>query len=396
MNQTSRMVALVVAAGTGQRLGGALPKQYQMVAGKPLLRHAVERLLAHPAIAQLRVVIHPDHADLYEAAMAGLTLPPPITGGATRAASVRLGLEALADDAPDYIMIHDAARPFLPAAVIDRLCAAASPTVGVVPALPVDDTLRRRRADGWQEVPREALWRMQTPQLFPYGLLRAAHATTRGEATDDAAIWLEAGHVLEYVLGDEELRKVTHPADLFWAEHQRPMRLATGMGFDVHALMPAGEKHSIRLGGIDIAHDHALQGHSDADVVLHALVDAMLGAISAGDIGSHFLPSDARWKGADSALFVAEALRLVRARDGQIEQVDLTIICEAPKIGPHREAMRGRIAQLLQLPLEYVSVKATTTEQLGFTGRREGIAAQALVNVRLPRDTAMEAAHGRA
>lgn len=382
MSQPPRIAALIVAAGTGSRAGGDVPKQYQMLGAKPMLRHSVERLLVHPLISSVRVIIHPEHAELYAAATASLTLPPPIIGGVQRADSVRAGLAALATENPDFVLVHDAARPFISTAVLDRLIAKLDSKAGVVPTVPMADTVRRHRDGAWEEVPREGLHRMQTPQAFPYAALVKAHS---GDVTDEAAAWLAAGHALEYVEGEERLRKMTTAADMAFAT---PRRIATASGFDVHQLMPAGPGHPMRLGGIDIAHDHKLHGHSDADVVLHAITDALLGTLGEGDIGTHFPPSDDRWKGADSKQFVAEATRLIATRGGLIQHVDVTIICEAPKIGPHREAMRHSIANLLGVPLNYVSVKATTTEQLGFTGRKEGIAAQAVATVTLPAEDA--------
>lgn len=381
MHTESRIIALIVAAGEGKRVGGDTPKQYRLLNGKPMLRHAVERLSAHPAIDGVRVIIHPDHADYYAAAVDGLTLLPPVFGGTERADSVRLGLKAMEGEFPDYVLVHDAARPFISHGVIDRLVASLNPKTGVVPSLTVADTVRRYVNDRWEEVSREGLQRIQTPQAFPYAALVAAH---HGNVTDEAAAWLAAGHALVYVAGEENLRKMTTEFDIATATARR---IATGSGFDVHQLMPAGDKHRMRIGGIEIEHDHKLHGHSDADVVLHALVDALLGALGEGDIGAHFPPGDARWKGADSTLFVAEALRLVNAHSGIIQHVDITVICEAPKIGPHRDAMRQSIATLLAVPLSYVSVKATTTEGLGFTGRKEGVAAQALATLSLPAES---------
>lgn len=405
MDTTPRIAALIVAAGTGARLGG-VPKQYRTVAGKPLLRHAVERLRNHPSIGAVQVVIHPDHRAEYEAAMAGLDLLPPVLGGATRRDSVRAGLEALRPSHPNYVLIHDAARPFLSRAVLDAIIAALSLEAGVVPALPVTDTVRRVTDGAWEEVPREFLLRIQTPQAFPFETLfkmeggvapsaaltpapsgspSATHNLTTAMSgfTDDAAAWLAAGHPLRYVEGDERLRKITTGADMEWAETAATERIATAMGFDVHALMPSGERGLMRLGGIDLEDEHTLHGHSDGDVLLHAITDALLGTIADGDIGQHFDPRDDRWKGADSRQFLAHARDRVRAAGGRIQHVDATVICEQPKISPHRDAMRQAIADLLELPLSHVSVKATTTERLGFTGRREGIAAQAIATVML-------------
>jgi 2-C-methyl-D-erythritol 4-phosphate cytidylyltransferase/2-C-methyl-D-erythritol 2,4-cyclodiphosphate synthase len=386
MAHPARIAALIVAAGTGTRAGEGAPKQYRPIGGKALLRYSVQALLNHPAICTVRVVIHPDHADHYAAAVDGLRLGAPVFGGATRQQSVANGLRALAADKPDYVLVHDAARPFLTGALIDRILEKLSPTTAVVPTLAVADTIRRLEAGQWADVARDGLLRIQTPQAFPYENLCRLHEGAVADHTDDAALWLAARHHLEYVDGDEELRKVTTADDIAWANAKASMhrRIAVGTGFDVHELMPAGEKHRMRIGGIDISHDHKTHGHSDADVALHALVDAMLGALGAGDIGAHFSPTDAQWKGADSAIFVAEALRLVRQRGGIIQHVDITIIAEQPKIGPHRDAIRTRIGELLAVPLSHVSVKATTTEGLGFTGRSEGIAAQAAVTLSLP------------
>jgi 2-C-methyl-D-erythritol 4-phosphate cytidylyltransferase/2-C-methyl-D-erythritol 2,4-cyclodiphosphate synthase len=341
-------------------------------------------------------VIDPAHHAEYEEAVAGLSLLPPVEGGAERADSVRIGLASLEHKEPAYVLVHDAARPFISSQLITRLIAQLTPTTGAVPALPVADTVRRymppyaspscelgNNAGQWQDVSRDGLMRIQTPQAFPYGKLVTAMAAVT-HPTDEAAAWLEANGELAYVEGEVRANKITTPTDLEEAMASTATRTAVGMGFDVHQLMPAGQKHVIRLGGIDIAHDHKLHGHSDADVVLHAIVDALLGALAAGDIGSHFPPSDPQWKGADSALFVKEALRLVNERQGRIAHLDVTVICEHPKIGPHRDAMRQSIAALLELPLERVSLKATTTEKLGFTGREEGIAAQAVATVMLP------------
>lgn len=394
MSQKPRIAVLIVAAGVGARAGGSLPKQYRKLGGKPMLSHSVQSFLSHPAMTSVRVIIHPDHADFYAGAVCAWVIPlieqgnmaAPVFGGAERADSVRAGLAALKDEHPDFVLVHDAARPFISHAVIDRLLARLTDDTAVVPALPVVDTVRRYGDGQWEEVPRHGLMRIQTPQAFPYKLIARLHEDRSANVTDDAALWVDAGLALRYVEGEERLQKMTTEEDIFRADTNR--RIATGSGFDVHQLMPAGAGHAIRMGGIDIAHDHKLHGHSDADVVLHALVDAMLGALGAGDIGSHFPPSEPQWKGADSRIFVAEALRLVNECGGRIQHVDVTVICEAPKIGPHREAMRQSIAAMLALPLSHVSVKATTTEQLGFTGRKEGIAAQAVATLSLPSEAA--------
>lgn len=352
-----------------------------------MLAHSVATFCAHPAVSGVQVVIHPEHAEFYASSLSAFPkLRPPVHGGAERTDSVRAGLAALAANAPDYVLIHDAARPFITHAVIDRIIDALSPENGVVPIIAVPDTVRRLVGGAWSDVPRDGLMRIQTPQAFPFAALRELYARTAAE-TDDAAIWLAAGHKLAYVPGDEELRKVTTAEDRAWANAAaaNTRRMAVGQGYDVHALVPG--EGVIRLGGIDIAHSHKLHGHSDADVVLHAIVDALLGTISAGDIGSFFPPTDARWKGANSAIFIEEARAQVAARGGILQHLDVTIIGEQPKISPHREAMRAAIAGLLKLTLAQVSVKATTTEKLGFEGRGEGIAAQAIATVSLPMES---------
>lgn len=388
MHKSPCIAALIVAAGTGSRAGGKLPKQYRIIGGKALLRYSVEALANHPAITQLQVVIHPDHETLYRAATAGLNLLPPVYGGAMRSDSVNAGLAALATHIPDYVLIHDAARPFLTHAMLDALIAALDESHAALPALPIADTVRRHAGSSWQEVNRDGLMRMQTPQAFPFNMIRSLVSASPA-ATDEAAIWLAAGKPLRYVMGDERLRKVTDAADILWAENHAAgtRRTVVGMGYDVHALIPS-PAGTIRLGGVDIPHTHMLDGHSDADVVLHAIVDALLGTIALGDIGSHFPPSDVRWKGANSAIFIAEALKQVAVRGGSISHLDVTVIGERPKISPHREAMRTTIASLLHLPLHCISVKATTTEKLGFTGREEGIACQAIATVTLPAESA--------
>lgn len=391
--ENPRIYALVVAAGGGARAGGAVPKQYQKLAGKPMLRYSCEALTTHHMITGVLVVVSPEHHDFYEEAVAGLTVLPHAYGGAVRGESVRAGLNALALYAPDYVLIHDAARPFLPHRVIDGLIEQLTPEQGAVPAIAVMDTVRRLVAGAWEEVSRDGLMRVQTPQAFPYAPLHELTAAPLMDrlpdpfsVTDEAALWLAHGKPLAYATGEEELRKVTVAKDIDWAtQHAHgARRTAIGTGFDVHALMPAGDKHMMRIGGIDIDHDHKLHGHSDADVVLHAIVDALLGALGEGDIGAHFSPKDDRWRGADSRLFVEEARRMVEARNGIVQHIDVTVICESPKIGPHRERMRETIAAMLGLPIVRISIKATTTERLGFTGRGEGVAAQAVATVSLP------------
>ncbi len=382
----SSTVALIVAAGRGQRFGGSLPKQYMRLAGVPLLRHSLKAFAAHPAVFRVRAVIHPDDRELYDAAAAGLGLAEPVAGGASRQESVLNGLESLAADAPQRVLIHDGARPFVSAAVIDRVLAALEGAPGAIAALPVVDTLKRGaegRIAGTQD--RAGLWGAQTPQGFRFADILAAHRAAAGEEmTDDAAVAERAGLAVALVEGSRENLKVTSQDDLMTAERwlrgaQSETRV--GQGFDVHAFGPGDH---VTLCGIRIAHDAGLVGHSDADVGLHALTDAILGALAAGDIGDHFPPSDPQWKGADSGAFIRHARDLVAARGGRLLHLDVTLICERPRIGPHRAAMTARIAELLDLPAERVSVKATTTEKLGFTGRGEGIAAQAVATIALP------------
>ena len=383
MDQT---IAILVAAGSGTRAGGGLPKQYRLVAGRPLLRHAIDALRA-ARVERVVTVIGAGQEDLYRSAAEGLALPAPVVGGALRQESVRNGLEAIAAaGGAGRVLIHDAARPFLPPAVVERLGAALGEADAAVPVLPVADTLATSGDTLGSVVDRSALVRVQTPQAFRFDAIHAAHrAWTGGEATDDAQIARAAGVEVATVEGDPMLEKITFEADFARAEAflSRGRVSRTGLGFDVHALA-AGEE--LWLGGILIPHDRGLKGHSDADVVLHALTDALLGAAGFGDIGDHFPPSDPRWRGAASTRFVEHARDLIHGAGGIIDHVDVTIICEAPRIGPHREAMRERIAATLRLPVARISIKATTTERLGFTGRGEGIAAQAAATVRMRDD----------
>jgi 2-C-methyl-D-erythritol 4-phosphate cytidylyltransferase/2-C-methyl-D-erythritol 2,4-cyclodiphosphate synthase len=382
MGDRGKTVALLVAAGSGSRTGGDVPKQYRRVGGKALLAHAVDAL-RHPRIDEVLVVIGPAQEKLYREAVGERPLPAPILGGAERQDSVLRGLEAIGD--AGVVLIHDAARAFLPAAVIDRLLDALDSSEGAVPVLPVVDTLARAGAGLGEAVPREGLVRVQTPQAFQYAAILAAHRAWTGSATDDAQVARAAGLSVVTVEGDPMLEKLTYEADFArWEERLRARKVSrTGMGFDVHAFEPGD---GLWMGGILIPHDRGLKGHSDADVVLHAVTDALLGAIGEGDIGQHFPPSDPQWRGAASSRFVEHARELIETRGGRIDHVDANVICEAPKVGPHRDAMRARLAGLLGLPLTRVSIKATTSERLGFTGRGEGIAAQAIATVSLPED----------
>ncbi|MBW3168428.1 bifunctional 2-C-methyl-D-erythritol 4-phosphate cytidylyltransferase/2-C-methyl-D-erythritol 2,4-cyclodiphosphate synthase [Qipengyuania flava] len=366
--------AVVVAAGKGLRAGQPLPKQFAMWRGKPVLRHSVEALLASGA--DPLIVAIPENGDAAASkALEGLAGYQLVTGGATRQQSVARALSAIGS--ADRVLIHDAARPDLPETVIARLLDALDDAPGAIPVLPVVDSLSRDE-NGLMvgTARREELRRVQTPQAFRFADIRGAHATWEGDpvAGDDAQVLRAANGAVAHVAGDERLAKLTFAEDFMTA--LPPMRV--GMGYDVHRL---AEGEELWLGGIRIEHDRGLAGHSDADVALHAIVDALLGAIANGDIGSHFPPSDPQWKGASSDRFLAHAARLVTDAGYAVGNIDLTIICEAPKIGPHRQAMRERIADLLGVDINAISVKATTTERLGFTGRGEGIAAQAIASV---------------
>ena len=373
--------AIVVAAGSGSRAGGA--KQWRALGGKPVVRWSVEALLKAGAEDVVVVVSAGSDADAH-AALAGLSGWRLATGGDTRAASVLSGLNALGGPEDRSVLIHDAARPFLKAAVIDRLIAALDSADGALPALPVADSLRRA-ADGLVSgaIERDGLWRAQTPQTFRYqAIVDAYNAWPAGEpATDEAAVLERAGGRVRVVEGDARLMKLTFPEDFAMAEALIPRQIRVGQGFDAHRWGPGT---SVWLCGVEIAHDQTLIGHSDADAGLHALTDAILGAMGDGDIGDHFPPTDPQWKGAASDLFLIHAVERLTARGGRLVNVDVTLICERPRVKPHRQAMRERLADILSLPLDAVSVKATTTEAMGFTGRGEGLAAQALATIELP------------
>lgn len=376
-----RTVALIVAAGSGSRMGSDSPKQYRLLDGKSVLAHSVDALTSHPRIDEVRVVIGSGQEALARAALGDRDIGELIVGGDSRSQSVRNGLAAIN---ADQVLVHDAARPFCPSGVIDRLLGALADHDGAVPALPVSDTLAR--ADGiiTGPVDREGVFRVQTPQAFPAETLRAAFAAWDDATppTDEASAVRAAGGRVAVVEGAASLEKLTSPADWARAETMLSANLVsrTGTGFDVHAFAGDGP---IIMGGVSIPHPKGLSGHSDADVVLHSITDALLGAAALGDIGQHFPPSDPQWKGADSEIFLAHAAKLVRDSGGIIDFVDCTVICEEPKVGPHRDAMRANVARILALPVSAVSVKATTTERMGFTGRREGIAAQASATIRM-------------
>ena len=380
MPSTPTVTALIVAAGSGSRMGGELPKQFRMLAGKSVLAHAVDALTAHPRIDSVRVVIGDGQQDIARSALGQRDVGELILGGTERSDSVRAGLAALGDG---VVLVHDAARPFCPPEVIDRLLDALPMGDGAVPILAIADTLAKGLGTIDAMVDRSGLIRIQTPQAFHAEDLLYALGEMRGRATDESSVMVAAGLKVITVEGDAMLDKLTTSADWTRAEQRLAAMMVsrTGSGFDVHAFAGSGP---IMLGGVEVAHVSGLAGHSDADVALHSITDAMLGAAALGDIGDHFPPSDPQWKGAASDHFLAHAASLIRARGGVIDHIDCTIICEAPKVGPHRFAMRQRIAAILALPLDRVSLKATTTERLGFTGRGEGIAAQAIATIRLP------------
>ena len=383
------VAALLLAGGRGTRAGGGLPKQYRDIAGQSVLRRAVRCFVDCPAVDLVKVVIHPDDAPLYREATDGFDVLDPVHGGAERHLSALNGLESLAPLAPTTVLIHDAARPIVDSALIERVIAAVQSdgADGAIPALPVSDTLKRVDNGGRIEdtVDRTALWRAQTPQGFRFEAILEAHrARAQALPTDDAAVMEAHGGAVSVVLGDERNIKVTTEPDFGRAARLvegNEMTVHTGMGFDVHRFGPGD---AVMLCGVSVPHDHGLVGHSDADVALHALTDALLGAVGAGDIGQHFPPSDPQWKGVESHIFVAEAARHIASAGGRINHVDITIIGERPKVGPHRDAMRRKVADMLSVSETSVNVKATTTERLGFTGRGEGLAAQAVATVELP------------
>lgn len=374
---------LIVAAGRGERAGGSVPKQFARLGGVPVVARAVAAFGDLPVF----VVVAEGQQGNLAAALGTQRVAGVVTGGATRQDSVRSGLAAIVDaGGADKILVHDAARPLLPRAVLDALIASLDTHDAAVPVLPVADSLARGGAAMGETVDRTGLVRVQTPQAFRMTALMTSLSRWTGEAaTDEAQVVRAAGSTVATVPGDMMLDKITHPEDFARAEALLAARMIarSASGYDVHRL---AEGEELWLGGVKIEHTHGLSGHSDADVALHAITDAVLGTIGAGDIGSHFPPSDAQWRGAASHRFLAHAAGLVAAKGGIIDFIDLTLICEAPKIGPHRDTMRARIADILHLSVGRISVKATTTERLGFTGRGEGIAAQAIATVRIPED----------
>jgi 2-C-methyl-D-erythritol 4-phosphate cytidylyltransferase / 2-C-methyl-D-erythritol 2,4-cyclodiphosphate synthase len=384
------VAAVVVAAGRGLRAGGTVPKQYRTIGTAPAIRASLATFAAHDGIAAVQPVINPDDIELYESACGELVVLPPVFGGATRQASVRAGLAALETLAPELVLVHDAVRPFASPALITRAITAAAQHRAAIPVLPLVDTVKTIDPSGMvaETLDRARLRAVQTPQAFDFGVLYAAHrraeAAGRDDFSDDAVLAEWAGLKVSTFAGETGNVKLTTAEDFSRLEAMQIGSLGdvrTGFGFDVH---PFAEGDHVMLGGVRIAHGSSIAGHSDADVVLHALVDAILGALAEGDIGEHFPPSDPQWRGVASDRFLAFAVERVRSRGGRIAHLDVTIVCEAPRIAPRREAMRARIAEIAGLPVSRVAVKATTSEKLGFTGRREGIVAFANATVRLP------------
>lgn len=374
------IAAIIVAAGRGTRAGGDVPKQWRSLAGQRVADWTVSAFAAHPRIGRIVVVLHPDDMGQAE----GFTDAQIATGGATRHASVAAGLEALAGDPPDGVLIHDVARPLVSPALIDRVIAALETTGGAAPALAVTDALwtgENGTVTGTRD--RTGLYRAQTPQGFRYAAYLDAHRAHQGDAADDVAVARAAGLDVAIVAGDEANLKITGPDDFARAEQLMGGRvdIRTGTGFDVHAFE---EGAAVTLCGVTVPHDKALKGHSDADVGMHALTDAIYGALAEGDIGQHFPPSDPQWKGAASDIFLRHAVELAGSKGYAISNCDVTLICERPKVGPHAGAMRAELARIMGLDADRVSVKATTSERLGFTGREEGIAAQAVATLVRP------------
>lgn len=391
------VVALIVAAGRGSRAGEGVPKQYRSLNGRTILERTLDCFLTHPRVDHVIVVIHPDDRDLYRASIrqsaSDPRLLPAAYGGETRQDSVKNGLEALSQFTPDLVLVHDAARPFVSNGLIDRAIDAATAWGAAVPGIPVTDTIKLIGAEGMvaSTPDRATLRAVQTPQAFRFGDLIEVHRKAAASSglhafTDDGALAEWAGLSVHVFPGEASNIKLTHPSDFAEAEQRlkgSSMTYVTrlGTGFDVHAF---GDGDHVWLGGIKVPHDRGVIAHSDGDVILHALTDAILGALANGDIGTHFPPSDPQWRGASSDRFLAHAVSLVRDRGGLLDHLDTTLLCEMPRLGPHREAMRKRIAEICGLRLDQVSLKATTTEKLGFTGRSEGIAAQAAATIRLP------------
>lgn len=379
MELAKQIVALIVAAGNGSRAGSGVPKQFRMVAGQPMVRHSYKAFTKHQQITKTFVVVGQGQEGFAHEALAGLDDLLLVSGGLSRRDSVRNGLEAICSQGgADYVLIHDAARPFVSAQIINDLIAALSNNVGAVPVLPVIDSVAYGSKIMGVTVERENLQRIQTPQAFHFDAILSAHRNWNEttEASDDARMLMQYGGDVALVAGDEMLAKFTFAEDFATAKQQAVAMVRTGTGFDVHRLVAGAE---LWLCGVKIEHTHGLSGHSDADVAIHALTDAVLGALALGDIGDHFPPSDAQWRGASSDQFLKYAIKLATDAGYVCSNADITIICESPKIGPHRAAMRARLVEIMGVDMDRISVKATTTEMLGFTGRGEGIATQAVV-----------------
>ena len=395
-----RTVALIIAAGRGRRVGGPLPKQYRELAGHPVLFHTIRAFANHPGIDAIRTVIHRDDESLYRTAISELdsrydrVLLEPVTGGPKRQDSVRLGLESLTQDSPQSVLIHDGARPFIDGPLITRTIDALEDHIGAIAALPISDSIKRATMDDNlidQDIARAGLWRAQTPQSFHFEQILAAHRTAQGrDATDDASVAEMHGLSIALVEGSEDNIKITTESDMARAElflqngsatTAQPTRVKVGMGYDVHRFAQDGDH--LMLCGVPVPFARGVVSHSDGDVALHALVDAILGALGEGDIGFHFPPNEEKWRNAKSGIFVAHALDLLTARRGTLDHVDITLICERPKLKNYRAAMQTHLASILGLPQSSINLKATTTEKLGFTGREEGIAAQAVVTLRI-------------
>ncbi|RZN10063.1 bifunctional 2-C-methyl-D-erythritol 4-phosphate cytidylyltransferase/2-C-methyl-D-erythritol 2,4-cyclodiphosphate synthase [Bradyrhizobium genosp. SA-3] len=390
MAKSQRTAVVLVAAGRGLRAGAGGPKQYREIGGVPVIYRAMEAFSRHPDVSTVQPVVNPDDSAMFTAAVAGLKHEPPTNGGATRQASVLAGLEALAKHKPDIVLIHDAARPFVSASMISRAIEAASRTGAAIPVVPVTDTIKLTGESGHiEDTPDRARLRIaQTPQSFRFDVILEAHRRAakdgRSDFTDDAAIAEWAGLTVATFEGDVANMKLTTPEDFVREEARLAAQLGdirTGTGYDVHAF---GDGDHVMICGVRVAHTKGFLAHSDGDVGLHALVDAILGALADGDIGSHFPPSDAKWKGASSDQFLKYAIERVTQRGGRVANLEVTMICERPKIGPLRDTMRARIAEISGVDISRVAVKATTSERLGFTGREEGIAATASATIRLP------------
>ena len=388
------VAALIVAGGESTRFGGQVPKPYCLLAGKAVLRHTVEVFLAHPAVNRVQVVMHPEHEEHYRQALAGLELPVPVMGGKTRQESVHNGLKALLASAAGNVLIHDAARPAVSPRLIERVIVKLMEGApAVMPVLPVLDTLRHLQAGhSSRTVDRAGIYAVQTPQGFDFQTILRLHQDAQEQYTDDIALAEMDGIAIAHVAGERMNHKITTQEDIAHMEQWiRPRETRVGQGVDVHPMCAYPHdtlkaEQVMVLCGVPVPSAYYLKGHSDADVGLHALTDALLGAVAAGDIGQHFPPSDARWQGADSQKFVEYAVEVLQQQQATIIHADITLMCEEPRIAPYREAMREAVAHMLQIDVLRVSVKATTTEGLGFAGRKEGVAAQALVTVEIPRE----------